>query len=246
MESVKGLVEDKPGKSEQGVGIEHPSAKSRHLGWGHTQWVAELLYAKKVMMLDVRAVKPNYFSRPLRCRGLSLGLADLPPPHRLAWRRCHRTGPQSGALGALSSLGEVVTARVYLLPWGRPDGFLPAAFRSYITHPFASPGLRDSHLNPATTPPGAPVPSINTCSLTRLSFCTPIWGPCWALYANSMHFSCCSIQSCFSWKRKTQREKDDEREQWRTRALLKEHIPTPPPPPQQMSFSCCLQRALPA
>lgn len=31
MESVKGLVEDKPGKSEQGVGIEHPSAKSRHL-----------------------------------------------------------------------------------------------------------------------------------------------------------------------------------------------------------------------
>ena len=67
-------------------------------------------------MLDVRAIKPNYFSSPLQRRGLSLGLADLPPPHWSARRRCHRTGPQPGALGAPSSLGEAVTAHVYLLP----------------------------------------------------------------------------------------------------------------------------------
>lgn len=228
MASVKGLVEDKPGKSEQGVGIEHPAAKSRHLDWGHTQWAAELLHAKKVMMLDVRAIKPNYFSSPLQC---TLTRAGWPPSPALVGTKetsPYRSSVWSPRSSELSGWGCDCPC---LPPPLRKAWWLPACGVQILHHsPLRiSRSQRLSHLNPATTPPGAPVPPINTCSLTCLSFCCPIWGPCWALYANSMHFSCCSIQSCFSWKRKTQREKDDEREQWRTRALLKEHIPTPTP-----------------
>ena len=119
LESTKGLVEDKPWKKAWGVGTEHPSATIKHLDWG-----SGLLYNWEITTLNVRAIKPNYFSSPLQHKMLSLGLTDLLPPCWSAQYRSHVWGSRSSLHSALRKAWQFPACSVQILYWRRKQNRL--------------------------------------------------------------------------------------------------------------------------
>ena len=154
LESTKGLLEDKPWKKAWGVGTEHPSATIKHLDWG-----SGLLYNREITTLNVRAIKPNYFSSPLQHKMLSLGLTDLLPP---CWSAQYRTpvwGPQSSLQSALRKAWQFPACSVQILYWRRkqteqaPSGEQNSISGGTVDIELYAQYLWKQHTNWKTSPP---------------------------------------------------------------------------------------------